>query len=61
MQLAFLEFQIASTVGEFALNAAIGALGRALDLLSPHYVTRQMVLETNRRLQRAVWRGTALL
>ncbi|HMF31050.1 MAG TPA: hypothetical protein VKK79_06535 [Candidatus Lokiarchaeia archaeon] len=61
MSFPFPTFQFAATVGEFALNAAIGAMGRALDLLTTHYVTRQMILETNRRVQQVGWKGAVLM
>jgi hypothetical protein len=61
MSFLFPAFNFPSTIGEFALNAAVGAIGRALDLASTYYVTKQMVLETNRRVQKAGWKGAVLL
>lgn len=61
MSLSFPAIHFAATVEEFLLNAALTALGRVLDLASTYYVTRQMVLETNRRVQKAGWRGAILL
>ncbi len=61
MSLDFSAFHIATTVEEFFLNAVLTGLGRMLDLATTYYVTRQMVLETNRRIQKAGWRGAILL
>ena len=51
MSFNFPGFHLSATVEEFLLNAALTALGRILDLVSTYYVTKQMVLETNRRVQ----------
>ncbi len=61
MSFNFPVFHLAATVEEYLVNAALAALGRVLDLASTFYVTRQMVLETNRRVQKAGWRGAILL
>ncbi len=61
MSINFPGFHLAANVEEFLLNAALAALGRILDLVSTYYVTRQMVLETNRRVQKAGWRGAILM
>ncbi len=61
MSFYFPAFHLSATVEEFLLNAALTALGRILDLTSTHYVTRQLLLETNRRVQKAGWRGAILM
>ncbi len=61
MTFDFPAFHLAFTVEEVLLNAALTALGRLADLASTYYVTKQMVLETNRRVQKAGWRGAVLL
>jgi hypothetical protein len=61
MSLDFSAFHLATTVEEFFLNAVLTGLGRMFDLITTYYVTRQMVLETNRRVQKAGWRGAILL
>lgn len=46
---------------QFLLNAIITIIGRALDMLSTRYVTKELKLETNRIAKRVGWKGMVLM
>ena len=46
---------------QFLLNAFITIIGRALDMLSTRYVTKELKLETNIIARKIGWRGMILM
>ncbi len=46
---------------QFLVNASITIIGRALDMLSTRYVTKELKLETNRIARRVGWKGMILM
>jgi VIT1/CCC1 family predicted Fe2+/Mn2+ transporter len=46
---------------QFLVNAIITIIGRALDILSTRYVTKELKLETNRIARKIGWKGMLLM
>ncbi len=46
---------------QFLLNATITTIGRALDILSTRYITKELKLETNRLARKIGWKGMLLM
>ncbi|MFX0142788.1 MAG: hypothetical protein ACFE9C_01825 [Candidatus Hodarchaeota archaeon] len=46
---------------QFLVNAIITIIGRALDILSTRYVTKELKLETNKIARRIGWKGMILI